>query len=398
MPKTLIFAKQDSHADDIVKIVKEEFGKGNDFCQKITSKTTGAKPEDLLSSFRNSYNPRIVVTVDMIATGTDVRPLECLLFMRNVNSASYFEQMKGRGVRVIERDDLQGVTPDADAKTHFVIVDAVGVCERDKTDSRPLERQPSVSTEKLLRMAAQGMAHPGLVSSLASRLARLGVRVDERRRSRIAREADGSTLEGLTGGLLHSIDPDATREAALAEHGLGDDAEPTSDQLQRVERERMTTALKPFTRPGLRDVIVEIGRSFFQVIDEGAIDELLGAGADGTAVEKARSRLDDFRRFLEDNRDRIEALRILYSRPYRGSSGRPGRGAFPGLVGREGEPRPDLHAGATPMAGRDQGPHRDEPGGRPGRLRVRAVQPDGRTRRRVRGVRRGSWRSVGRVE
>ena len=317
VPKTLIFAKQDSHADDIVKIVKEEFGKGNDFCQKITSKTTGAKPEDLLSSFRNSYNPRIAVTVDMIATGTDVKPLECLLFMRNVNSASYFEQMKGRGVRVIDRDDLQGVTPDADAKTHFVIVDAVGVCERDKTDSRPLERQPSVSTEKLLQMAAQGMAHPDLASSLASRLARLGLRVDERQRSRIAREADGATLEGLTGGLLHSIDPEATREAAITEYGLEDDAEPTSDQLQRVERARMTTALKPFTRPGLRAVIVEIGRSFFQVIDDGAIDELLGAGSDGTAVEKARSRLDDFRRFLEDNRDRIEALRILYSRPYR---------------------------------------------------------------------------------
>lgn len=167
------------------------------------------------------------------------------------------------------------------------------------------------------RWPPRGWPHPDLVSSLASRLARLGLRVDERQRSRIAREADGATLEGLTGELLHSIDPDAAREAALAECEMGDDAEPTNDQLQRVERERMTTALKPFTRPGLRDVIVEIGRSFFQVIDEGAIDELLGAGSDGTAAEKARSRLDDFRRFLEDNRDRIEALRILYSRPYR---------------------------------------------------------------------------------
>ena len=317
VPKTLVFAKQDSHADDIVKIVKEEFGKGNDFCQKITSKTTGAKPEDLLSSFRNSYNPRIAVTVDMIATGTDVRPLECLLFMRNVNSASYFEQMKGRGVRVIERDDLQGVTPDADAKTHFVIVDAVGVCERDKTDSRPLERQPSVSTEKLLQMAAQGMAHPDLVSSLASRLARLGLRVDERQRSRIAQEADGATLEGLTGELLHSIDPDATREAAIAEYGLADDVEPTSEQLERIERERMTAALKPFTRPGLRRAITEIAQSLYQIIDEAALDQLLGSGYGGTAVERARSKLEDFQRFLEDNRDRIDALRILYSRPYR---------------------------------------------------------------------------------
>ena len=168
VPKTLVFAKLDSHADDIVKTIKEEFGKGNDFCQKITSKTTGASPEDLLSQFRNSYNPRIAVTVDMIATGTDVKPLECLLFMRNVDSAGYFEQMKGRGVRVIGSDDLQSVTPDAKNKTHFVIVDAVGVCERDKTASKPLERKPSVSTEQLLQMAATGVVHVG--SGVESRI------------------------------------------------------------------------------------------------------------------------------------------------------------------------------------------------------------------------------------
>ena len=143
----------------------------------------------------------------MIATGTDVKPLECLLFMRNVNSAGYFEQMKGRGVRVIDRDDLQSVTPDARDKTHFVIVDAVGVCERDKTVSPPLERKPSVSTKKLLQMVAMGMAHPDLVSSLASRLARLGRQVDEAQAARIAKEADGASLGALTGALLASIDP-----------------------------------------------------------------------------------------------------------------------------------------------------------------------------------------------
>ena len=82
VPKTIIFAKDDSHADDIVRIVRLAFDKGNDFCQKITYKTTGAKPEDLLASFRNSYNPRIVVTVDMIATGTDIKPVEVVFFMR----------------------------------------------------------------------------------------------------------------------------------------------------------------------------------------------------------------------------------------------------------------------------------------------------------------------------
>ena len=102
VPKTLIFAKDDTHADDIVQIVREEFGKGNEFAVKITYKSTGRKPDEMIASFRNSYNPRIAVTVDMIATGTDVKPLECVFFMRSVKSRTYFEQMKGRGVRVIE--------------------------------------------------------------------------------------------------------------------------------------------------------------------------------------------------------------------------------------------------------------------------------------------------------
>jgi len=156
-PKTLIFAKDDSHADDIVKIVREEFDKGNDFCQKITYRTTGAKPQDLIQKFRNSPFPRIAVTVDMIATGTDIKPLEIVMFMRSVKSRSFFEQMKGRGVRIISDTDFQSVTPDAKTKTHFVIVDAVGVCERDKTDSRPLEQRPTIPLDKLMEHVAIGV-------------------------------------------------------------------------------------------------------------------------------------------------------------------------------------------------------------------------------------------------
>src|SRR6202795_326709 len=140
VPKTLIFAKDDSHAEEIVQIVREEFGKGNDFCQKITYRTTGASPKELIQKFRNSYDPRIAVTVDMIATGTDIKPLEIVMFMRTVKSRNYFEQMKGRGVRVISSDDFRAVTPDATNKTHFVIVDCVGQCEQVLTDSKPLER------------------------------------------------------------------------------------------------------------------------------------------------------------------------------------------------------------------------------------------------------------------
>ena len=148
VPKTLVFAKTDLHAEDIVRIIREEFGKGNDFCQKITSKSTGKKPDELLAEFRNAYNPRIAVTVDMIATGTDVKPLECLIFMRNIRSLSYFEQMKGRGCRVVDPDVLQSVTPDARHKTHFVIVDAVGVCEEEKSATKPMDRKPYVALDK----------------------------------------------------------------------------------------------------------------------------------------------------------------------------------------------------------------------------------------------------------
>jgi type I restriction enzyme R subunit len=137
VPKTLIFAKTDLQAEDVVRIAREEFGKGNDFCQKITA--NAHKPKEALAKFRTAYNPRIAVTVDMIASGTDVKPLECLLFLRNIRSLSYFEQMKGRGCRVINPDDLQGVTPDARHKDHFVIVDAVGVCEEPKSITKPLD-------------------------------------------------------------------------------------------------------------------------------------------------------------------------------------------------------------------------------------------------------------------
>ena len=144
VPKTLIFAKDDSHAEDIVQIVREVFAKGDEFCQKITYQSD--KPEELIRRFRTQLNPRIAVSVDMISTGTDIKPLECLVFMRAVLSSGYFEQMIGRGVRVISPNDLKNVTGDATKKTHFIIVDAVGVCESVKTDSQSRPGEPP-STE-----------------------------------------------------------------------------------------------------------------------------------------------------------------------------------------------------------------------------------------------------------
>ena len=317
VPKTLVYAKTDLHADDIVKVFREEFSKGNDFCQKITYRTTGKKPDELLNEFRNSYNPRIAVTVDMIATGTDVKPLECLLFMRNINSASYFEQMKGRGTRVINSDDLMAVTPGNVRKTRFVIVDAVGVCEKDKTQSKPLNRKPSVPLEKLLQMVAQGRVHPDLVSTLAARLARLNQEMDEQAAIEVAAAADGRSLADLTAGLLASIDPDQNEARARGMFNLPANQEPSEDQLSQAETAGMTEALKPFHNPKLRDVLLFIKAALEQVIDEINQDTLLTVGFDAAAKEKAQSKLESFRKFLDDNKDEIEALQVLYSRPYR---------------------------------------------------------------------------------
>ena len=178
VPKTLIFAKDDSHADDVVQIVREVFGKGNEFATKITYRTRDGKPEDLLQQFRNSMYPRIVVTVDMIATGTDVKPLECLIFMRSVKSRTYFEQMMGRGVRVIDDTDFQSVTDDAKTKDRFVVVDAVGIMDTPLAEpAQPLERKPTQTLTDLFKLIAFGNKDPQVASSVAGRLARLDKRL-----------------------------------------------------------------------------------------------------------------------------------------------------------------------------------------------------------------------------
>ena len=220
VPKTLIFAKTDSHADDIVQIVREEFGEGNAFCQKITY--SAEKPEELLSAFRNDYNPRIAVTVDMIATGTDVKPIECLVFMRDVRSKNYFEQMKGRGTRVLSKDDLQKVTPSAtENKDHFVIVDAVGVTKSRKSDTRPLERKPSVSMKELMMNVALGAKDADTLTSLANRVIRLNSQMSQAERTQFT-ECVGAPAGQVAERLLEAFDEDrilSRPSRILALHG-----------------------------------------------------------------------------------------------------------------------------------------------------------------------------------
>ena len=311
VPKTLIFAKDDSHAEDIVEIVREEFGKGNDFAAKITYRTTGKKPEDLLAEFRNSYNPRIAVTVDMIATGTDVKPLECVFFMRGVKSRTYFEQMKGRGVRVINPTDLQQVTPDARIKDHFVIVDAVGVTETQLMETKPLDRKPNVPLDRLFKDLAFGKRDPDLVSSIADRLARLDLRLSQADRATLQEIASGTSIREITEALIAALDPD--RQYVVAEAGT-DAGEPSAEDVKKAAADLIEAAVYPLaSNPELRLKIVDFRRSYEQIIDETSMDKVLQAGY---STERARRTVDDFRQFIEDNKDEITALQILYSHPY----------------------------------------------------------------------------------
>ena len=317
VPKTLIFAKDDSHAEDIVEIVREEFGLGNDFCQKITYKTTGKKPSDLIQEFRTSYNPRIAVTVDMIATGTDIKPIEIVMFMRSVQSRVHFEQMKGRGVRVIDENELRGVSSEAKQKTHFVIVDCVGVTEGPLSDTQPLERKKTVSFDALLEHVALGGTDPDVLSSLAARLARLDRRCGEEDKQRITGAADGRKLADIVHDIVVALDPDEQIAQARRDHGLPADAEPAPEQVAATAKTLLRQAATPLaTNPGLRKLLIDTKRTFEQIIDEVSVDELLGAGSSPEAREKAKALVLSFERFLEENKDEIAALQFFYSQPY----------------------------------------------------------------------------------
>jgi type I restriction enzyme, R subunit len=315
VPKTLIFAKSDAHADDIVRIIRDEFGKGNEFAAKITYKSgsQGQKPEELLASFRNSYNPRIAVTVDMIATGTDVKPLECVFFMRMVKSRSFFEQMRGRGVRVVNPTDLKGVTPDATVKDRFVLVDAVGVTETELIDVVPVERKRGVSLERLLQQVATGTWDADVASSVAARLAHLDARLSDRERD-VLEDAAGQPLTAIAEAIFSALDADNQVDAARAATGQPD---PDDAEVRTAARTLISAALEPIAdSPAFREKVVDIHRTHEQLIDESSKDVLIDSGYSKDAADRARSTVESFRQFIEDNKDEITALEILYNRPY----------------------------------------------------------------------------------
>ena len=312
VPKTLIYAKDDNHAEEIVEIIREEFGEGNEFCQKITYKTEGIKPEDLIRQFRNSFNPRIAVTVDMIATGTDIKPLEVVFFMRAVRSRNYFEQMKGRGVRVMNNQDFMSITPDAQAKERFVIVDAVGVCESDElNESRPLEQNPSLGFEKLLKSLQYGKPTKELVSSLVSRLSRLQKKLTEEQTNEISKITNGKTLKDFAKVLVDSIDEDRIFEQAQKEYG----DKPNQKQIEGVSEKRMDSALKLFIENArLIERLPEIKKETEIIVDVSSVDVVEDAQYSEIATKKAKEVVGSFKEFIKNNKTKLVAIEIFYKK------------------------------------------------------------------------------------
>lgn len=297
VPKTLIFAKDDNHAENIVRIAREVFEQGNEFCKKITYNVSGVKPEELIKEFRTSPQFRIAVTVDMIATGTDIKPLEVIIFMRDVHSELYYEQMKGRGVRTIPITDLKAVTPNAICKSKFILIDAVGVTESQKSVPPPLERKKGVPFKTLLEQVGLGKQDDATLSSVAARLAALDRALEDKPQKKAkVKQICGLTLQELANNLLDATDADKQAVQTPAE--------------QEATRER---AIRPFASPVLRDFCLNTAKNSYLYIDDISPDEVLSF----TPVsDNAGEILADLQTFIETHKDELAALSIIYHRSY----------------------------------------------------------------------------------
>ena len=320
VPKMLIFAKSDSHAEDIIDIVREEFGEENKFCKKITYQST-EDPKSILSQFRNGYYPRVAVTVDMIATGTDIRPLEVLLFMRDVKSKSYYEQMKGRGTRTCTLEELRKTgTPTAKYnKDHFVIIDAIGVEKSQKTDSRPLEKAPGVSLKDVLQTIAMGNRSEEMLTTLANRLIRLDRQINPKEKEKFAELANGLEIKQVVQKLLQAYDPDVVENFKLriTNEKLGQTPAEIEKAIDTEHKALIEKAITELHNPELRNYIMDVRKKYDQIIDTLNVDEVTNIGWVKDVTEQAQSIVTQFETWVANNRDEALALQIFYGEPYR---------------------------------------------------------------------------------
>jgi len=319
VPKMLVFAKTDSHAEDIIEIIRDEFDESNDFCKKITYQSS-EDPKTILNSFRNLYYPRIAVTVDMIATGTDVRPLEVLLFMRDVKSRSYYEQMKGRGTRTCSIEELRAKgTPSAKfSKDHFVIIDAIGVEQSQKTDSRPLEKAPGVSLKEVLQRIAVGDRSEEMLTTLANRLLRLDKQINTHEKETFTSLADGKTIAHVVKQLLNAYDPDTVESVrtTIQSDKKGFPPAEIESAIKAEQQKIVERAVAVFHNPDLRDFITDVRKKYDQIIDNVNQDTVTKSGWVKDIEAEAQQTVQDFKAWIEVHKDEITALQLFYGQPY----------------------------------------------------------------------------------
>lgn len=328
VPKTLIFAKDDDHCDRIVDMVREVFNESNEFCKKITYKVGKKEAENAIKAFRTAPTFRIAVTVDMIATGTDIKALECVMFMRDVKSQSYYEQMKGRGTRVISIDELHKVTPDAPGKSRFVLVDCVGVTETDKTETKSLETKPGVSTEKLMKQVARGDRHSDTLRALGNRMIRLDLKLNDQQRkhinelikkavpeeiaNKLGKEyLPPTTLTAIAANLIHATNEDKLITTAQAEAGK---EEVSEKEIQKTFKPKADNLIYAFHNPDLRDILEQYRKDTDQLIDDSP-DKIDDEGT-GYDVEKAEGLIKNWQQFIKDHQNELDAIQLIYQQPY----------------------------------------------------------------------------------
>ena len=305
IPKTLIFAKDDNHATEIVDIAKDVFKPEfeNDaipekFVQKITY--SAGDSNALIRDLRTEKDFRIAVTVTLVATGTDVKPLEVVLFMKDVYSDVLYTQMKGRGCRVISDDKLKEVTPNADTKECYYIVDAVGVTESEKHIPKPGpdgSSKKNLSLEHLLERLAHNEVSDENLMLLRDYCSTINRRYEES--VLFGRHLDYFiTNFGFAPRKLANDINTAFAQGTLVEY-----ISPSHDNSMR-----MGLIYCLIGNLQARNKLLEMQRGY--LVETGDDDKVLYAGF---SKETAKKYIENFEKYLEDHKDDIEALRIIYN-------------------------------------------------------------------------------------
>ncbi len=297
LPKTLIFALNERHATNIVKIAKEVFGKESDekFVQKITY--SSGDSNELIRQFRNDKDFRMAVTCTLVATGTDVKPLEVVMFLRDVSSEPLYIQMKGRGVRIIDDDMLRNVTPNAISKDYYILVDAVGVTEHVMQTPAPgQDDEPSqtLTLKRLLELLTHGDVRDAYLNTLAGRLARISSKCDEEQRDEFTKRTHGFSMAEISSNIYAAFE--------------GGDLPPYID-INEPNNERKGLVAALVNHPEAKHYLLVLSAGFVNTLQPGE-DNLISKGF---SREEAQETVSAFEQYCDEHKDEIEALRILYN-------------------------------------------------------------------------------------